>query len=190
MAEEKGAHEPSMEEILASIRRIIAEDETPEAGAADPKPADAASAEASLTAAASPEAAASDDVLELTEVVEEEQAVANPVEAPAQNGAEPDLRLENEPSIIEEAASASARERLISSASAAASVASLSQLVSRPRDKGAEMPLGDLGRTLEDMVRELIRPMLKTWIDENLPPLVERIVRDEITRLVREAETR
>ncbi len=183
MADKKGSHEPSMEEILASIRRIIAEDETPVAGAD-------ATAAAPAAAGESPQAA-SDDVLELTEVVEEEQAVANIAEAPAPNGAEPDLlKLEPEPSQDRDDAAASERERLISAASAAASVASLSQLVSRPRDKGPELPLGEVNRTLEDMVRELIRPMLKTWLDDNLPPLIERLVREEITRLVREAESR
>ncbi len=185
MSDEKGQHEPSMEEILASIRRIIAEDnEAPEAAAE--VGASAASAQAS--ADESPEAG-SDDVLELTEVVEEEQTVANSAEAPASNGAEPDFKLEAEPP-RDEAASAGEQERLISAASAAASVAALSQLVARPRDRGAELPLGEMNRTLEDMVRELIRPMLKTWIDDNLPPLVERLVREEITRLVREAESR
>jgi uncharacterized protein len=183
MADEKGQHEPSMEEILASIRRIIAEDEAPEGGAA----ADAGAPAAEAAAAGESPEAASDDVLELTEVVEEEQAVASPAEAPAQNGAEPVLKLEPEP---QHDAAADERERLISAASAAASVASLSQLVARPRDRGAELPLGEVNRTLEDMVRELIRPMLKSWIDENLPPLVERLVREEITRLVREAESR
>ncbi len=187
MADEKGQHEPSMEEILASIRRIIAEDETPQAeadatAAAAPGAPGAAAAEPEL-----PEAA-SDDVLELTEVVEEEQAVANSAEAPAPNGAEPDLKLAPEPS--HDDAAAEERERLISAASAAASVAALSQLVARPRDKSAELPLGEINRTLEDMVRELIKPMLKTWIDENLPSLVERLVREEISRLVREAESR
>ena len=43
-----------------------------------------------------------------------------------------------------------------------------------------ELPLGAVNRTLEDMVRELLRPMLKEWLDDNLPPLVERLVRDEI----------
>ena len=180
MAEEKGQHEPSMEEILASIRRIIAEDETTE-GPAAAEPAQAQSAE-------SPEAGP-EDVLELTEVVEEEQPVASPAEAPAQNGAEPILKLEPE-SPFEEPLPAVEQDRLISTESAKASVASLSQLMSRQRDRGVELPLGATNRTLEDMVRELIRPMLKTWIDDNLPSLVERLVRDEITRLVREAESR
>jgi cell pole-organizing protein PopZ len=41
------------------------------------------------------------------------------------------------------------------------------------------------GRTLEDLVREMLRPMLKTWLDDNLPNLVERLVRAEIERVSR-----
>ena len=37
--------------------------------------------------------------------------------------------------------------------------------------------------TLEDLTRELLRPMLKDWLDANLPPMVERIVRDEIRKM-------
>jgi cell pole-organizing protein PopZ len=40
-------------------------------------------------------------------------------------------------------------------------------------------------RTLEDLVEDMLRPMLKSWLDENLPPLVERLVRAEIERLSR-----
>jgi cell pole-organizing protein PopZ len=39
--------------------------------------------------------------------------------------------------------------------------------------------------TLEDIVREMLRPMLKTWLDDNLPGLVERLVRAEIERVSR-----
>ena len=39
--------------------------------------------------------------------------------------------------------------------------------------------------TLEDLVREMLRPMLKAWLDDNLPPLVERLVRTEIERVAR-----
>jgi cell pole-organizing protein PopZ len=38
------------------------------------------------------------------------------------------------------------------------------------------------------MIRELIRPMLKDWLDDNLPYVVERIVKEEIARLVRDAQ--
>jgi uncharacterized protein len=41
------------------------------------------------------------------------------------------------------------------------------------------------GRTLEDLVQEMMRPMLKEWLDENLPGLVERMVRAEIERVSR-----
>jgi len=40
-------------------------------------------------------------------------------------------------------------------------------------------------RTLEDLVREMLRPMLKTWLDDNLPTIVERLVRAEIERVSR-----
>ena len=40
-------------------------------------------------------------------------------------------------------------------------------------------------RTLEDLVREMLRPMLKTWLDDNLPGMVERLVRAEIERVAR-----
>lgn len=40
-------------------------------------------------------------------------------------------------------------------------------------------------RTLEDLVREMLRPMLKAWLDDNLPGMVERIVRAEIERVSR-----
>ena len=45
--------------------------------------------------------------------------------------------------------------------------------------------LGQNARTLEDLVKEMLRPMLKSWLDDNLPGLVERIVRTEIERVSR-----
>jgi len=45
--------------------------------------------------------------------------------------------------------------------------------------------LGNNARTLEDLVKEMLRPMLKGWLDDNLPGLVERIVRAEIERVSR-----
>jgi cell pole-organizing protein PopZ len=50
------------------------------------------------------------------------------------------------------------------------------------------VPLGNVNKTLEDVVKELLRPMLKDWLDVNLPPLVERIVEKEIVKLVGRAE--
>jgi cell pole-organizing protein PopZ len=40
-------------------------------------------------------------------------------------------------------------------------------------------------QTVEDLMKEMLRPMLKTWLDDNLPSLVERLVRAEIERVTR-----
>jgi cell pole-organizing protein PopZ len=45
--------------------------------------------------------------------------------------------------------------------------------------------LAQNARTLEDVVVDLLRPMLSDWLDDNLPPLVERLVREEIERVSR-----
>jgi uncharacterized protein len=49
----------------------------------------------------------------------------------------------------------------------------------------AHMVMTGDAATLEDMMREMLRPMLKSWLDDNLPSMVERLVRDEIERLKR-----
>jgi cell pole-organizing protein PopZ len=65
-------------------------------------------------------------------------------------------------------------------AAAAASVGSLLRAVSSER--GSQVYRG--GPSIEDVVREEIRPILKDWLDHHLPPLVERLVRAEIERVV------
>ena len=49
----------------------------------------------------------------------------------------------------------------------------------------AQSVLVQNGRTIEDLVREMLRPMLKSWLDDNLPATVERLVRAEIERVSR-----
>jgi hypothetical protein len=49
----------------------------------------------------------------------------------------------------------------------------------------ANTVLGNNARTLEDLVKEMLRPMLKSWLDDNLPSVVDRIVRAEIERVSR-----
>jgi cell pole-organizing protein PopZ len=88
-------------------------------------------------------------------------------------------------------AATSADEPLISGATAAASVAALSRLA----DLGqhgivSKEPLDESGRTLESLVRELLRPLLKHWLDDHLPPMIERLVREEIQRMARDAKGR
>jgi cell pole-organizing protein PopZ len=250
MSEAKGQHEPSMEEILASIRRIIAED----GEAAAPPAAPAPRAAAPEPPAPAPPAAHDQDILELTESVAEDGTVvsltpggakkplpaeaastpepgpveAEPVPEEPEPAEPPPLRLRSaatvarpvEPVIAEPppaaeiaaardepaprpAAAASGEpppaaepppfigDRLVSSATAAASVAALSQLADLgQKGQVGTTPLGEAGRTLESLVRELLRPMLRDWMDGNLSPLVERLVRDEIQRLARDSRER
>jgi len=235
MTQPAKVQEPSMEEILASIRRIIADDEakpaaaekasTPPAAArpeppakpaamkdippsaiapkpAAPKPAppppapepavsnsqddidamlaslDAATPEADIRPA-QPEA----DVFELTD----EMAVATPTPpAPSFNKIEPEDDIEfseavkaprqpaYEPPPFESAAPA---QQILSRSTVSAVESAFNSL--------ANTVLSNNARTLEDLVKEMLRPMLKSWLDDNLPGLVERIVKAEIERVSR-----
>jgi hypothetical protein len=88
----------------------------------------------------------------------------------------------------------SVSDTLVSEPTTAAAVNSLSAL-SNTLEIGrlASMPmsgtyLGNGGRTLEDMVMELMRPMLKEWLDQNLPAIVDRLVQKEIERIARKMQ--
>lgn len=182
MSESKGQHEPSMEEILASIRRIIAEDGEQPAAA----PAPAATAVAAPEPAPAP-AAKSEEILELTEVVEEHAAEATPAPEPEAPKPEPPSEPAAPPPAVDGA------DRLVSDAAAAASIAALSQIHqfgSQGEKRMSDIPLGEGQRTIEDMVREMLRPLLKEWLDSNLPHLVERVVQEEVSRLVRDSQKR
>ena len=66
------------------------------------------------------------------------------------------------------------------SSAAVSSIGSLIRSISSER----QIAIGRPGLTLEDLVREELRPLLKSWLDSNLPSLVDRIVRAEIQRVV------
>jgi cell pole-organizing protein PopZ len=190
-----------MEDILASIRRILSEDEQPAkpAAAAPPEPAPPAAAPAALAA---PE---DDDVLKLdesmlvgareaapVEPVDEGMALVEAISAPGEPlevaPAMPEPVPEPPPPVIPIAMplAAPAMDRLIApeaEAATASSVSSLLRTLDSTRQAGGTL-LYRGGPTLEDMVREEIRPLLKAWLDENLPPVVERLVRAEIERVV------
>lgn len=186
MSEPKSQQEPSMEEILASIRRIISEDGTPEE-----KPGDAAAENAAAEPEAGPVAAEPEDnaVLELTQVMEDEApeggveapeggvlAAAEPDEAPEQAVADP------------QRPPAGAGGGLLSAAAAGAAESRLSSLVAAVDRAHGGTPIGAGNRTIEDLVKEVMRSMIKDWLDAHLPALVERIVRREVERLSRRAE--
>ena len=159
-----------MEDILASIRRILSEDEAEQAAAAPaPKPA----------------AAANDGVLSLdaSMIVEEPaRAVApppGPEPAPSETPAEPPAA--KLPPAAEPAPRAPTLVAPEAAAAAASSVGSLLRTLIAERE---QVVVHRGGPTIEDLVREEIRPLLKEWLDANLPPLVERLVLAEIERVV------
>jgi uncharacterized protein len=198
MTEAKGQNEPSMEEILASIRRIIAEDgETPPpAPAAKPAAAEAPVKETPPAGANG----AGEEILDLTEVIEPEPSPEPepPPPAPepqAVRAPEPPMaRAPEPPPRIQEPEPPPSRprddERLVSVETAAASVAALSQLTSFNERLDEDVAIGAGHKTLESLVQSMLKPLLRDWLDAHLPSLVERLVREEIARMVREARSR
>jgi cell pole-organizing protein PopZ len=200
--------EPSMEEILASIRRIIADDDAnktakpaelppvaaaiparpappPPRSVAPPMPAAATPAAPAPSEVKPPPAAIAADVLDLTE------AMASPAQAPSFRtiDGESDVVFSDRPPTK----AAEAMTRAIDDGGRAGGYAfdrgilanSTVNAVDSAFNSLANTVLGQNARTLEDLVREMLRPMLKSWLDDNLPGLVERLVRAEIERVSR-----
>ena len=185
---ESNAQEPTMEEILASIRRIISEDDAPAAAAPG---AEVAEAEPEIVAAepapppvldVEPE---DDDVLELMDpeppVASAPVASIGDIEAfdPPPRAPAPAPPPRPEPAYSAyESDDDDADETLLSAPTAnqaASSFGALSRSLAMPSE----------GQTLEDVVREMLRPMLKDWLDTNLPSIVETAVQAEVERISR-----
>ena len=173
-----------MEEILASIRRIISEDDAPAETAAEaaPEPVEEVSAD--------PVIEIEDEVLELTEPYEASQAevlgdldISAPVFEPEP---EPEAAVEDYP-VDDFPMSDDGLVSEMTAANAATSFAGLAASVGRPAMSDVPNMPFDSGNTVEGMVRDMLRPMLKSWLDANLPALVEREVRKEVERIARSA---
>ncbi len=166
---EQAAPEPTMEEILASIRRIISEDDAPAAApASEPEPVVAAAPQPVREPEPEPEPEAAEDVLELTQRVE-----PPPVDDIEAYEPEPPR-----PAATPTIASASEEETLVSLPTSFAAASAFGQL-------SAAMAMPATGRTLEDLVRELLRPLLKEWLDQHLSGIVDAKVADEVERIAR-----
>jgi len=171
-----GAADPSMEDILASIRRILSEDEAaPAPPEVELPPRGAPMPNLRGAAAEDP----GDGVLELdaSMIVPPERAVTAP---------EPALPLRPSPQPVAGAAPAPVSAGLLDGESEAAAAASVSQLV-RSLNVERHTAVYRGGPTLEDMVLDTLRPLLKSWLDQNLPPMVERLVQTEIERVTARA---
>lgn len=243
MTQPAKATEPSMEEILASIRRIISDDDSASKAAVAPPPRPAPvppapppraeapmrpipapapkpaeppvrdraaiqnDIEAVLTEPVkqppAPAAPTDADILDLTEDMAAEPPAPEPMPEPAPSSfrtidgqpdvffaeaptdPEPEPEPESEPVYAMRAETAPASHgfdnpydrSIMSQATSAAVDSAFNQL--------AQSVFTQNGRTIEDLVRDMLRPMLKTWLDDNLPGLVERLVRAEIERVSR-----
>ncbi|MEN5080889.1 DUF2497 domain-containing protein [Bosea sp. TWI1241] len=194
MSAQPKANEPSMEEILASIRRIIADDE---------KPAEAEAAPVALVPAEQPPVTPviepepeEDDVLDLgaeATSVDAEVALADDVDfAEPAAAAEPPVQL-----VVPEAPEPQPAIAMppppVQPAPAPAPALDMAGLISDQTGAAVQNAFGALAntvlsnnaRTLEDLVKDMLKPMLKTWLDDNLPGMVERLVRAEIERVAR-----
>jgi len=210
-----------MEEILASIRRIIADDDaskpakapetaappkppaaaapsrpmppaTPAKSATAPPPAaarpaapvvansqdaiDAMLAELDGPPSAVPQPAATQPGTPAADVLDLTEAMADPTPSP---GPAPTFRtIDGTSDVVFSTKPEPPSDRaLISNETIAAVDSAFNSL--------AHTVIGQNARTLEDLVREMLRPMLKSWLDDNLPSMVERIVRAEIERVSR-----
>jgi cell pole-organizing protein PopZ len=211
MTQPAKSQEPSMEEILASIRRIIADDDatkSPPKAAEAVKPAPAPPRpvtparppspaprvpDPSLAAEAAfveeqpigelPAAYESADILDLTE------SMATQPPPPPETAAMPSPAFRTIDGSFDisydEEADKPAPQRPISESASQLLSGATSAAVDSAFNSLAQTVLVQNARTLEDLVREMLRPMLKAWLDDNLPGMVERLVRAEIERVSR-----
>ena len=201
MPEAKTEQDPSIEEILESIRQIINEDGDAPAdkGGADLRPKNdplhpggmlnALSEDedkSDLTLKGEAEDASAVGVLDLTDKVESlNEAEINLGEDLMNPNYDPDP-----PPVIdlqEATAMTADDDSLLSDRTAEAATAEMAKLlagnVAVERDEPARV-----GRvTLEDIARDLMRPLIKTWLDENLPRVIDRVVTRELEKLARRA---
>jgi cell pole-organizing protein PopZ len=214
MTQPAKAQEPSMEEILASIRRIISDDDPAKAAApaakpTAPRPAPMPRAVVPPPPVRAPEPVARDNAMGAndmnsmlsTPVPQDEPAadildLTEQMAAPAAShdfktiDGQPDIVFAESdpeapppdrdppPPVAEPPRAPSPLDRGLMSGNTMAAVDSAFNTL-------AHTVLVQNARTLEDLVKEMLRPMLKTWLDDNLPGLVERIVRAEIERVSR-----
>ncbi len=147
--------EPTVEEILESIKKVIARDNRSNADENRPR---------------GHEALIESDVLPEDEVYDEDQE-EDVLDLAEESALAEEASVANEAPLLTENAQSSMRESLAALA-----------LLSEPRALPQIVRSGET--SLEGLARELLRPALAEWLDKNLPPLVERMVAVEIARIV------
>jgi len=167
------SEEASVEEILESIKKVIARDNRADAAATRRRRETAGVAAQGADAEEAPAKTDSDEVLDLAEMEFVEDAdVASPVADTGSQELETDDMTQDDAPLTNENARENMRENL-------EALAMLAQPSAPPQ-------IVRSGETsLEGLARDMLRPMLSEWLDANLPGMVEQMVQDEIARIVR-----
>lgn len=170
-----GGHEPSMEDILSSIKRIIAEDsDATLSGSRGKRSVAPARADRSVTDFGATGARDQDDVLELTEAVALDPPVQQRTPAPVAKAV--DVESDEPPATKVTPKPEAPLASPTTVEASRTSLAALSALVVKPEASGSD--------TLEGLVRDMLRPMIAQWLDARLPEIVERQVAREVRRIV------
>lgn len=231
--ENEAEEEPSIEEILASIRQIISDDDEEETAAEEQEEEVAAAEPEAEPEPVEPEPEVEAEPEPVEEIAKPEPAVepepapepeevVETVEAPEEEEEILELteKVEDEDEFMEvdiDADNASDDEELLDKAADQDDVVAAEEPVAAPmidapqtQDEGdklfsekveeaalgafaslATKPAAKIDRsgsvTIEDVIREEMRPMLKAWLDQNLPELIERLVQEELERVARRA---
>jgi cell pole-organizing protein PopZ len=181
MADNKPPPEPSMDEILASIRQIISDDSKD-----DTSPPVKPSAKEDT-----------EDILDLTDLLPEESSFFTKKEASLAGQPLPsNLRGERLESLPPEShqhppvrSEKPFEDPLISHSTASEAAQTLARLTQeKKRTSKSPLPQQGSSQAIEDLVRELLRPLLREWLDANLSRLVHDVVSAEVEKIVRQSE--
>lgn len=210
MAGTQPDQEPSIEEILASIRQIISDDDEKRDAGDIEVPKEEKFEIPVYQPEPEPEEVPREsfaEILELTnEVTDDDEKVFNyddekfnipladlgPVEEDKSRNSDLDLSAEDDnysrKSNLDLSASADEIDALFTAPVANATADAFSRLIGNiPVEREENTRLYGDGRiTLEDIAKDLMRPMLRQWIDDNVPRLVERLVQKEIEKITRQ----
>lgn len=186
MSKAAAVQEPTMEEILASIRRIVSDDEPEAVTVEDDNVLDLTSDMMDAAPAEGPpmeEASMDGSAMEMPMADASDIAVMDDADMSA--GDFGDAPMAMEPTPPAPANPAPTRKPDESTTPSDLMSAGASKAVSSAFGNLNHLVMSQNARTLDEIVTEMMRPMLREWLDDNLPPLVEKLVKDEIQRISR-----
>jgi len=188
--------EPSIEEILTSIRQIISDDDEEGEGVAEEAPAEEAAGDESEQ-----ESEPAEEAIELTEKIDDEPVAEEAAPEPEPEADEPmeevsEPEPEPTPESEEEAPEEEAIEIEMQDPTPMPDPVDDEAILTNDAEDAAFEAFSELakktavehnGITVEEIVRSELRPLLKDWLDKNLPSIIERLVQEELERVAKRA---